>query len=149
MPVKGVCSWRKAYYVILVLLLGRTLFAAPGDLQLEVVTQTGDSGSGPEGLAFEQILTTGSGSEFPVSMDESGAVTFMATILVGEDELRGVFKGSLGGPPELLYLLGQNIPGLLQNGEPVVSDDLRAYSSSMDAPCSSCVRCFAHGRWSS
>lgn len=125
--------FRKWTTFVFGLLLSSSLYlnAAPGDLLLEVMTQTGNSDAGPGGVGFEQILTIGSGFEFPISLDESGRAVFAATTLVEGVEQRGVFRVGPGSP-DLLFQVGQPIPGLLQNGEPVVSKGLGEFSTSVD-----------------
>lgn len=121
---KGICSWRRKWGLIgLCFVLVPVTQAAPGDLQLEVLTRTGDPNVGPDFKPINFFETAPLGDNIPVAIDDSGFVTFAADVETDNGSQFGFYQMKADSTPHVIFQSDWLVPGLTRNGDVVESQD--------------------------
>lgn len=88
--------------VFLALLFTFAVRAAPGDVQLDILTVTGDAAAGPGGNVISSFEVTPAPDVAPVAIYNDGIVSFAANVDVGGDLEYGFYQARSVGDVSII-----------------------------------------------
>lgn len=110
-------------FLILMAAFSSKVEAAPGDLQLEVMTRTGDASVGPGGKALTNLETYFSGERRSLGISSDGRIFFAGEYEVEGEEEPGFYAVGQSGGLSTIAEAGASVPGVVVGGAGVVSKE--------------------------
>ena len=104
--------WRAFFLYLPALVFIPVMNAAPGDVQLEILSYTGDANVGPNGNSITSFVTSPTADVAPVAIDDLGVISFAANVNVGGDFESGFYRAFSPGVVSTILQTDGLAPGL-------------------------------------